>query len=318
MGDADLLLLSLVAVVGVCLTLVVTAVRRVWALVADRRRNRPGKPPCPPVRDSRGAVPGSRGAVPKSRGAVRRALRRLARSGVAGRARAADTLGLLGSADAVASLVDRLTDRSPDVRNAAVRALGRIGDPTAAAALLTVLDGPYRVPTQGVVRALVGFGPVTAPDLVPALRDPSDVVRAEVAGVLGLLRAPSAAPPLIRVLTEDASTDVRARAAKALGLIGHPAALAPLVAAVGSGQPAALRPAAATALGELGAAGAVPVLVGLLGDPAHAVADAAALALFALGPIGRTALEDLERSAPVDRCAAYAVAALSVARLADV
>ncbi|GAA0279592.1 HEAT repeat domain-containing protein [Cryptosporangium japonicum] len=122
---------------------------------------------------------------------------------------------------------------------------------------------------------------------------------------------------LIRMLATDQRVDVRVRAARTLGLLGHPAALGPLVTAVGRGQPAALRSVATTALGELGSARAVPTLVLLLGDPMLAVADAAALALLALGPVSRTALEELGRAGSTDRRTAYAVAALNLTRLAD-
>ncbi|WP_035857139.1 HEAT repeat domain-containing protein [Cryptosporangium arvum] len=122
---------------------------------------------------------------------------------------------------------------------------------------------------------------------------------------------------LIRVLAADQRVEVRVRAARTLGLLGHPAAVGPLVAAAGWGQPSALRAVATTALGELGSAKAVPTLVLLLGDPTLVVADAAALALLALGPVSRTALEELGRAGRADRRAAYAVAALNVTRLAD-
>ena len=82
------------------------------------------------------------------RGMGDRALRDLSRRARVRRARAAELLGSLGRHDAVPALAALLTDRDPEVRLVAIRALGRIGDPAATAPLLSTLAGPDPAPVQ--------------------------------------------------------------------------------------------------------------------------------------------------------------------------
>ncbi|GAA3383743.1 HEAT repeat domain-containing protein [Cryptosporangium minutisporangium] len=228
-------------------------------------------------------------------GAADRALRGITARGAVRRALAAETLGLLGAESSTAPLRACLHDRAADVRRVAVRALGRIGDPTVAPALIDTLDGSRPVPAQSVIQALLRLGPGVAPHLVPALQDRSEAVRAAVAEVLGLLRAVSATHPLIATLAEDPSLDVRLRAVKALGGIGHPTAVGALLSAIGSTEDPLIRAAAARALGELGSDRAVRALVGLLYEQEHAVALAAANSLVQLGKPGVEALTEVLR-----------------------
>jgi len=114
-------------------------------------------------------------------------------------------LGKLGHAAAVNVLTQQLKQRSEDVRGAAAKALGQIGDLRAVPALIATLKG-----------------------------DKKKRVRAETATSLGLLRAKDAVIPLIRAL--DASKEskrwVRRSAAEALGLIGDSQAQEPLMNAL--------------------------------------------------------------------------------------
>jgi HEAT repeat protein len=199
-------------------------------------------------------------------------------------------LGNIGTAECVPQLVELLHDRNPNVRVVAARALGHLGHPSAAAALLASTAGPNPVPPLLVAHALVLVGPGAKPDVVAALDDPSELTRSTALEVLGLIGAVGAAPQVEFVLRSDLSLDVRVRAARTLGRLGARSGLAPLLEAVEPDRPATLRAEAARALGELGAPAAVQPLAALLTDPVYQVAHQAARALIRLGKPGREAL----------------------------
>lgn len=224
------------------------------------------------------------------RGVARRALRELRSRSPVRRARAAQVLGDLEWAEAVPELCRLLTDRHGEVRVVAVRALGRIGDPTAAWRLIAGLDRSDPVPSSLVTHTFVQLGPEAAVTLSAALDHPLARVRVVCLDALGLLGATAAVARMARVLRDDASLDVRVAAAANLGRLGTRSALEPLVEALAPGRPVALRAAAARALGDLGAPSAVPHLAGLLSDDAFRVAHEAAHALRRLGESGLRAL----------------------------
>jgi HEAT repeat protein len=206
------------------------------------------------------------------------------------RARAAQVLGDLELRQAVPELCRLLTDRQGEVRVVAVRALGRIGDPTAAWRLIASLDQTDPVPSLLVTHTLVQLGPEAEVTLSAALDHPQARVRAVCLDALGLLGSAGSVGRVARVLREDAVLDVRVAAAANLGRLGTNSALEPLSDALAAGRPVPLRAAAARALGELGTPAAVPELVGLLDDPEYRVAHEAAHALRRLGRTGQDAL----------------------------
>jgi HEAT repeat protein len=243
-------------------------------------------------------------AVFLHRGLAGQAVRDLRRRVGVRRGRAAELLGALRRHDAVPALTGLLADRDPQVRLAAVRALGRIGDPAAALPLLDTVAGAHPAPSHIVAQALAGLGPAASPILLAALDRDEALVRATALDALRLLDTVGTATRVAAVLRDDQSLPVRRRAAQALGRSGGRAALAHLVEAAEPDQPPALRADAVRALGELGAAAAVPRLVDLVRDPDFEVAHEAAAALVRSGPAGRAALVEL-----VDRAPAGAVAA---------
>ncbi|MGX6607069.1 HEAT repeat domain-containing protein [Micromonosporaceae bacterium Da 78-11] len=252
------------------------------------------------------------------RGAARAALRDLrARSGVR-RARAAQLLGDLELRQAVPELCRLLTDRDHEVRVVAVRALGRIGDPSAAWRLIASLDQHDPLPSLLATHTLAQFGTDAEVTLSAALDHPQARVRAVCLDALGLLGATGAVGRIARVLREDENLDVRVDAAVNLGKLGARSALDPLIGALHHGRPSALRAAAARALGELGAASAVPSLVGLLGDDEFQVAHEAAHSLRRLGRPGVQALRDAVDGEPDGRAADHCREALAVAAIHDV
>jgi HEAT repeat protein len=224
------------------------------------------------------------------RGTARAALRDLRSRSRVRRARAAQVLGDLELRQAVPELCRLLTDRHAEVRVVAVRALGRIGDPSAAWRLIASLDQHHPVPSLLATHTLVQLGPDAEVTLSAALDHPQARVRAVCLDALGLLGAAGSVQRVARVLREDATLEVRVAAAANLGRLGARAALEPLTAALSPVRPAPLRAAAARALGDLGSPSAVPSLVALLGDDEFRVAHEAAHALRRLGRAGLQAL----------------------------
>ena len=194
------------------------------------------------------------------------------------RARAAHLLGVAGSGSAVPELTQLLDDPEEDVRIVAARALGRIGDPRGASALVASLSGPRPLSPGVVGMALVRLGAVALPALRTAVEDHDHWRSRQVAAdVLGQLGDVKGAPALIGALT-DTHAEVRIAAAGALRRIGSPRAVPALAAALGDSTPG-VRAAAAEALGALEPGRAVAELEVALGDGEHVVARAAAFAL---------------------------------------
>jgi HEAT repeat protein len=139
------------------------------------------------------------------------------------RALALRTLGWLGATEAVPMLLERLSDSSLHVRGAAVRALGRVGDPRALEPLGELFRAPGRVESGLVYDALVAFGRAAQPVFAGALRSPVESVRVAACFGVAEVSEPDEARPLLEPLLADASGPVRAAAARALGHVGGPA-----------------------------------------------------------------------------------------------
>ena len=229
------------------------------------------------------------------RGTITRLNRRLKRPGAVGRARAAELLGLLGE-HAPRRDLERLAlrDHDAEVRIVAARALGEIGDPMSARALLAAASGPRAVPLRIAARSLARLGPGAAPELMRGLRSDKTTSRAVSAEILGLLGVTAAATALAGAADDDAELDVRIRSARALGRIGVPSALPVLERCTGPDHHPALRAVAARAVGEVGGPIAIELLARLMDDPTHRVASNAARAL---GRLGDRALPVLRRTA---------------------
>lgn len=234
-------------------------------------------------------------AVVVAKGTVTRMRRRTRRWGAVRRAHAAELLGLLRQPDARDDLVRLLRDHDPEVRIVAARALGELGDVSAAQPLLESLVRTRSVPLRVVARSLARLGPGTAPTLVDGLRSENALTRAVCAEIAGLLGVTAAHSTLLDVVEHDSDDDVRIRAARALGRIGLPAGLPALVRATDADKPAALRAVAARALGDLGGPGPVEFLEVLLSDANHRVAANAGQALARVGAVGLARLRQLSR-----------------------
>jgi HEAT repeat protein len=189
------------------------------------------------------------------------------------------------------------------VREAAAKALGRIGDAAAVPGLLAALrDESWQV-REAAAEALGEIGAPAVPGLLAALRDADWQVRRAAAAALREIGDAAAVPGLLAALG-DADANVREAAAAALGEIGDAAAVPGLLAALGDAD-WRVRRAAAAALGEIGDAAAVPGLLAALRDAEEDVRRAAAAALGQIGAPAvpgllaalRDAEEDVRRAA---------------------
>lgn len=132
-------------------------------------------------------------------------VKELKKPDVAARKVIIETLGKLRDPLAVEVLTQQFKERAEDVRRAAAKALGEIGDLKAVASLIVTLQ-----------------------------TDKKKRVRAEAATSLGLLRSKDAVIPLIQALdaTKEKKRWVRRSAAEALGFIGDSQAMEPLMDAL--------------------------------------------------------------------------------------
>lgn len=250
--------------------------------------------------------------------ATNRAERRLTSRRVVPRARAARLLGLVGDTAYVPSLVRLLEDPSAEVRIVAARALGAVGDPRAAAAVLRSVrssdQGRPRVPATVAADALIAMGLGAAAAVVEALEDRDPGVRNVAATVTSHSLLRPAAAQLRRLLGTDPDPVVRAGAARAIGRMGGPDDVPALLAATAASEAVGLRRTAAQALGELGHRGAVPGLVHLLGDGDRRLAEVSGQSLGRLGPPGLDALRTAAEGAGLAGRAAHTAVALHALR----
>jgi HEAT repeat protein len=188
------------------------------------------------------------------------------------RARAAAAIGELRLSEGSARLAEMLHDRNRWAGIAAARALGRIGTPFAARALLDALEQGL-VPEQRLVEALGGAW--AEEPLLLAFRAPRTVaLRVPLADALGRTGSPAAAGALAAAMPA-ASVDLRVRIVRALVRLGQPE---PVRAAM-SDPHGRVRAQAAWALGRLGDEGASDLLEAGLSDSAPWVRANAAAAL---------------------------------------
>lgn len=144
---------------------------------------------------------------------------------------AVKTLGKEGNYEAVEPLLNMLAkDKDWGVRARAAESLGIIGDMEAVSGLIDALrDG------SGIVRreAAEALGELRAQSAIPALRkclyDVEDLVRRYAAEALGILQDSDSVQTIIDVILEDENPHVRGIGARALGNIGDPRAVPHLI-----------------------------------------------------------------------------------------
>jgi HEAT repeat protein len=251
-----------------------------------------------------------------ARGVVDRASDDLSARAPWRRGRAAMLLGATGSTRHPHALITLLEDRSPDVRSAAARAIGKAGDVAAVPHLLGSLTSPRPLPSGIVGMALLDLGTSALPALRTALETGSAPARALAAGVLGLHGDVPATGALTAALDdEQSSPDVRRAAAEALGRIGAPQAAPALSRVTVLGGDPALRQAAAEALGRIGDPDCVPALLAGMAAADLRVRTACADALASIPPEGRERLQAVAASdGPAAGAARAALDAVSLFR----
>jgi HEAT repeat protein len=248
---------------------------------------------------------------------------------------ATEVLVQVGS-PAVAPLSEALRLESEPVRLAAAEALGRIGDLTAADALVEAFrtaSGAIRLEAARALKDLAwapadeaglalwavalrdwdqaaALGEAAVGPLVAALCEPDVEARDGAAEALAGM-GPAAVGPLLGALS-DPSPLARAHAALALGALKDERAVGPLVAAL-KDEDGAVRENAVVALWQIGGRLAAGALIDALGDEDRLLRFRAARALEAIGD--ERAVEPLAEVAEADDYVRPA-AAMALARLA--
>jgi HEAT repeat protein len=239
---------------------------------------------------------------------------------------AAEYLGLIRAPAAVTRLVV-LAGADPrfDLRQAAIAALGEIGDRRAVPALLAVLAGEPTALHASAADALITLGDDAAVDpLLAILREARPSAHHAVRALAGVLRgradttAARRARPVLEAMTEAEPLAVSLPAIRALGAVGYPESAAVLAELAGpNGTDADRRRVALAALGNLDAGASDALLVGLRARDDR-VSGAAAWALGKQpGPRSRAEIEALFRATRRPTWATPINAAAALARVAE-
>ncbi len=210
--------------------------------------------------------------------------RRLASRSAERRARAVQTLSLLGAGAYGPDLVRALDDPSALVALVAARALAGRRDPAYAAPILAHLPRFAHWSPRYVASMLAALGPEAAPALRTMLADPGQParIRAVTADALRLLRDLPAAEPAAAALTATTDRDVLAACLRLLAALGRAEHLEPVRPLLGS-RDDVVRGAAILAVAQLGGAGEAAALRRAVEDPSPWVAMEAARGLRRIG-----------------------------------
>jgi HEAT repeat protein len=220
------------------------------------------------------------------------------------RARAVQTLSILGSRSHSAIILRALDDPSPLVAMVAARALARGGSPDFAAGILSRMHRFDTWRPSFLSSMLASMGPAVAPTLRSALADSvfHPNVRAVAADALRELHDYLAADAAARVLEETTDRNLLATTLNLLAHIGRAEHLPSIRKHAMSPEPI-VRARAVAALGHVGAAEDLPFLMGAFHDQSAWVALRAAEALHEAGATDSLAMlarGDLDR-APLAR-----------------
>jgi hypothetical protein len=222
-------------------------------------------------------------------GGLARGLRQLRALRYHKRLSAVQKLRIMHSRRAVPGLIRALNDRSQIVRNAAVRALGELGDEQSYPFLLNALEDQAHWSTFWVADSVLAAGSAIVPLLVERfamLRDPQ--LRTVYVRLLGLLRAPEVSDHLL-LLLDAPEIPLRIAAINTLSAIADAEIVSRLRVMLDDPH-WEVRAAAAKALGALMDLESVPTLERLLGDSVYLVRYSAAHTLITLGNEGQVVL----------------------------
>lgn len=179
-------------------------------------------------------------------------------------------------------VVEFLGDEAPEVRAAALRAIGGLDAKEQAAKVAALLKDGHAGVRGEAVALLGGWGSKEfAPDFVGLLDDPSGQIRWRAAEALAGWGQRDVAPRIAKLL-KDPYAPSRAEAAAALGSLGA-REFAPEIAPLLGDSQAIVRRCAAQAIGKLGARGSAGGVRKLLQDPSPDIRLTAAQSLGQLG-----------------------------------
>jgi HEAT repeat protein len=178
----------------------------------------------------------------------------------------------------VRGIIEVLKDKNEHVRNSAVEALAKIGEPAVGPLIEAMEDWVVR---KYAAIALVKIGEPAVETLIQALKDEDRYVRRHAAIALENVGDKRAVEPLIQAL-RDEDEGVRGNAASALEEIGDTRAVKPLIKAL-KDRDTNVRALAARALGKIGDARAVEPLTKALKNKYRGIRESAAEALVKIG-----------------------------------
>jgi HEAT repeat protein/cyclophilin family peptidyl-prolyl cis-trans isomerase len=204
------------------------------------------------------------------------------------RAFAAKGLGAMKDRAAIPVLITLVTSTDHNVAIEAVRSLGRLGDPAAAAALMKLIqpksDPHLRLEAVSAIGATGGEGAYEA--LLDVLADPSPLIRAAALRALAQLDREGFVT-VLSGLDPDPHWTVRAALATVLGSLPAETGLPRLRAMLGDSDERVV-PSVLASLGKLHPADAGSIMIARLKDDDPVVRAAAANALGELKPPGAT------------------------------
>lgn len=190
-------------------------------------------------------------------------------------------LGRIGDFQAVDPLITTLEDEDSNVRTATAWALGKIADTKAVVSLTKLLGDEEKEVRRSVSWALERIGDLAVKPLILTLNDDKTVVRQYAAEVLGKIGNSKAVIPL-RNLIDDKDENVRQAAASALVKINDVNKVDFLINAL-KDKNSEVRLSAAEGLGIFGVIQAVEPLIKTLMDEEKSVRLNAAVALGRIG-----------------------------------
>lgn len=200
-------------------------------------------------------------------------------------------------------LMAATSDADHEIVTAAVRALGKLGNPGALDRLARLRTAEAPDVRRAVAASLVALGGVTAQrEAVEALASDADP---SVRNAVFIAMRDAPAPEMIPILakrTEDGDPFVRRNVLTALKANPSPDAL-PIVAKLAADKDANVRASAVLALADRGSTAHASVITGLRADPVERVRAAVAMALGVLArPEGLDTLEGMMKDeSPVVR-----------------
>lgn len=203
------------------------------------------------------------------------------------RVKAAYELGEIGDPSAIFPLIETLLDDEKIVRDSAVEALGKMGQPAVMPLINILSDQNNCYVTDEVSKVLIEFGKPAVKPLIKLLHNCNDIIFSRVAYVLGQIGNLDAVLPLINAL-EEGNVSVRLDAIKALGQIGDKRATVPIINDIkkhGSSYGSSIN--SIIALGKLADSTAIPTLINMLRGKDRWVAAKS------LGMIGKDAVNPL-------------------------